>query len=110
MEPNLRQEIHQLHAGFCKGLADANRLVLLYTLDNDPCTVGELAEKLDLPQSTVSRHLGILRERGMVVDTRQGKSVLYALGDPRIIEALDILRAVMSSQLKKQIPIVRAIG
>ena len=72
MESALRDEINTLHASFCKGLADPNRLFLLYTLYEKPCTVNELADKLGLPQPTVSRHLRVLRERNMVIDTRQG--------------------------------------
>ena len=109
MDMVLRDEINNLHASFCKGLADPNRLYLLYTLNEKPCTVNELSEKLGLAQPTVSRHLRILRERNMVIDTRQGQSVLYALADERIIEALDLLRGVMSTQLQRRIPIAQAI-
>lgn len=108
MDGTLRDEINTLHASFCKGLADPNRLFLLYTLHDKPCTVNELAEKLNLPQPTVSRHLRVLRERNMVTDTRQGQSVMYRLTDPRIVDALDLLRAVMADQYKRRIPIASA--
>ncbi len=110
MDVALRDEINSLHASFCKGLADPNRLFLLYTLHDKPCTVNELAEKLNLPQPTVSRHLRVLRERNMVIDTRQGQSVSYKLADSRIIHALDLLRAVMADQFKRRIPIATAIA
>ena len=108
MDINLRDEINSLHASFCKGLADPNRLFLLYTLYEKPCTVNELAERLNPAQPTVSRHLRVLRERNMVIDTRQGQSVSYKLTDERIIEALDLLRAVMAEQFKRRIPIASA--
>lgn len=109
MDHSLKDEINTLHASFCKGLADPNRLYLLYTLYDAPCTVNELAEKLNLQQPTVSRHLRILRERNMVIDTRQGQSVSYELADERIIQALDLLRAVMAEQFKRRIPIASAL-
>lgn len=108
MESALRDEINTLHASFCKGLADPNRLFLLYTLYEKPCTVNELADKLGLPQPTVSRHLRVLRERNMVIDTRQGQSVMYKLTDERIVQALDLLRSVMADQYKRRIPIASA--
>ncbi len=100
LSPTLIQEITQLHADFCSALADSTRLILLYALANEPCNVSELTEQLDLPQPTVSRHLKILRERGLVTATRQGMSVQYALTDERIIQALDILRAIMRDRIQ----------
>jgi ArsR family transcriptional regulator len=46
-------------------------------------------------QPTTSRHLKILRDRGLVAPTRAGANVIYSLTDTRLIDALDLLRAVM---------------
>lgn len=96
----LVQEITQLHADFCSALADSTRLILLYALADGPRNVTELVEELGLPQPTVSRHLKILRDRGMVVATRQGMMVQYSLGDQRTIDALDILRSIMRDRIQ----------
>jgi DNA-binding transcriptional ArsR family regulator len=91
----LIQEIIQLHADFCSALADSTRLILLYALAEDPRNVTELTAELGLPQPTISRHLKVLRDRGLVTATRQGMSVQYALVDHRIVDVLDTLRAIM---------------
>jgi DNA-binding transcriptional ArsR family regulator len=96
----LVQEITQLHADFCSALADSTRLILLYALADGPRNVSELTEELGMPQPTVSRHLKTLRDRGMVVATRQGMTVQYSLGDRRIIDALDILRSIMRDRIQ----------
>ena len=98
MDPNLRTEIDRLHAQVCSGLADPNRILILYTLAENHYNVSDLARAVDLPQSTVSRHLKVLRERSMVVAQRNGQSVFYSLSDERIIQALDLLRAVFGGQ------------
>lgn len=102
MDHNLREEVMSLHAHICSGLADTNRILLLYTLHDAPRNVTELAELLNIPQPTVSRHLKILRERGMVNAHREGQAVIYKVSDPRIIEALDLLRQVMTDNLRSQ--------
>ncbi|MCX8063091.1 MAG: metalloregulator ArsR/SmtB family transcription factor, partial [Anaerolineales bacterium] len=61
---NLQEEIHQLHAHICSGLADPSRIMILYTLAEKECTVSEIVEALEMNQSTVSRHLKVLREIG----------------------------------------------
>lgn len=109
LSPNLIQEITQLHADFCSALADSTRLILLYALADGPCTVSELTGQLDLPQPTISRHLKILRERGLVTATRQGMSVQYALTDERIIQALDILRAIMRDRIHYRASLIAAV-
>lgn len=102
MALTLKEEVNQLHAHICKGLADPNRILLLYNLMEGPCSVTELVNKTELPQPTVSRHLRTLRERNMVMATRKGQSVIYQITDPRIVEALDLLRAVMADGLRNR--------
>ncbi|RME87809.1 MAG: ArsR family transcriptional regulator [Anaerolineae bacterium] len=110
MENPLREEINQLHAHICNGLADPIRILLLYTLADGPHSVGELAEQLELPQPTVSRHLKILRERGLAIARRQGQFVYYHLADPRVIQALDLLREVMADRLQNQASLAATIA
>jgi DNA-binding transcriptional ArsR family regulator len=102
MQPQLREEVDTLHAQLCRGLADSNRIFILYTLADRPHHVSELSEALDLPQPTVSRHLKVLRERGLVNAEREGQAVSYSLSDGRVIEALDLLRAVLAENLREQ--------
>ncbi len=102
----LVQEITQLHADFCSALADSTRLIILYALAEGPLNVTELTQQLDQPQPTISRHLKILRDRGLVAATRQGMTVQYSLADRRIIDALDILRNIMHDSIQKRASLV----
>ena len=95
----LAQEISALEADFCSALSDPTRLLILYTLADAPRNVTELANDLDLIQPTASRHLKVLRDRGLVYAVRQGTTVTYHLADPRLIQALDLLRTVMRDRL-----------
>jgi len=97
---NLTQEIAVLHAELCSALAEPTRLLVLYLLAENPCNVSELTQKLAIPQPSVSRHLRILRDGGLVHTTRQGQSVLYELTDHRVIEALDLLRGVLRERIQ----------
>jgi DNA-binding transcriptional ArsR family regulator len=110
MNQTLEQEINQLHAEFCAGLADPKRLLILYTLSERPYNVSDLAILLRLSQPSVSRHLKVLRERGMVIATRTGTSVEYRLADRRLIEALDLLRAALRDHLVHRAELVGVIG
>jgi ArsR family transcriptional regulator len=102
MPPAFEQEIYRLHSRLCAGLADPKRVLLLYALSESPRSVSELAEALQLPQPSASRHLKILRERGLVIAERQGQSVFYKLFDRRILQALDLMRGVLADILANQ--------
>jgi ArsR family transcriptional regulator len=60
-------------------LADATRCRMLWLLEPQELTVGELCDVLQLPQSTVSRHLKMLADAGWVSSRRDGTSRYYAL-------------------------------
>jgi ArsR family transcriptional regulator len=107
---SLEREVDQLHSRLCAGLADPKRILLLYALAEGALNVGELSEQLHLPQPTVSRHLKQLRERGLVRASRQGTAVFYTIADMRVIQALDLLRAVLADQLRSQADLAETVS
>ena len=98
----LQREVHQLHAEICHALSDPSRILILYELGGGTRNVGQLADALDLSQPTVSRHLKVLRDRGMVLAKRDGTSIYYSLTDPKVIKALNLLREVLAGVLEQR--------
>ena len=62
-----------------KTVADPTRLTVLKMLMEGPKHVGELNARIGLEQSLLSHHLKVLRQKGFVEATRDGKAVLYYL-------------------------------
>ena len=102
MEKPLREEINSLHANLCHGLADPSRIALLYELSTGAKNVSDLAVALEMPQSSVSRHLRILRDRQLVTSQRRGTMIFYELSDARVIDALELLRGLLRSRLESR--------
>ena len=96
---SLRLELERLYASVCKGLADPKRLLIINLLRDGEMSVSDIYEVLELPQSNVSQHLSILKDKGLVKSRRNGQFVYYSLTSPKIVEALDLLREVMDDQL-----------
>lgn len=74
-----------------KALANRHRLMILCQISETERSVGELAELLDLRDSTVSQHLALLRKDGLVKTRREGQTVWYAIASPaaqRMIETV----------------------
>jgi ArsR family transcriptional regulator len=95
----LTQEITTLHADMCSALADASRILMLYALSEKALNVTDLAHQIGISQPAASRHLKVLRERGLVRAQRQGATVEYNLEDQRLVQALDLLRQVMRDRI-----------
>lgn len=94
-----RDEYYRLHASVCKGLADPKRLLILDALRDGERSVTEICEMTDTPQSNVSQHLAVMRDKGLVVSRRDGQRVFYAVTSTKINEALDLLLDVMKSHV-----------
>jgi DNA-binding transcriptional ArsR family regulator len=99
ISPTLTQEVSMMEAELCSAFSDPTRILILYELDEHPRTVTELITDLNIAQPTASRHLKVLRDRGLVVAERQGTTMLYQLSDLRLIDALDILRSVLRDRI-----------
>jgi ArsR family transcriptional regulator len=110
MNQTLQQEISQLEADFCFALSDPTRILMLYALSEKPLNVTELTNELNIPQPTASRHLKVLRERGLVHTTRQGTTITYRLSDKRLIQALDLLRSVMRERLTQRASLINELA
>lgn len=102
MEHQEKNAIYRLHAEFCKTLSDANRLLLILELSKGEASVNDLVARLDLRQSNVSKHLAVMRERGLVVTRREGATIYYTLADQRIFEAIRLLMEVQRDLIEKR--------
>jgi ArsR family transcriptional regulator len=101
-DARLKEELEELTAGVCRALSDPKRLMILYALADRPRAVGELAELLEVSPSNVSQHLGLLRDRGLVDAERDANRVIYTLRDRRVVEAIDVMRTVMTDELDRR--------
>jgi DNA-binding transcriptional ArsR family regulator len=86
-------ESRELAARF-KALADPTRVAIVNSLSAaDEVCVCNLTETFELSQPTISHHLKILREAGLVESTRRGTWAYYRL----VPEAIDALRGALGS-------------
>jgi ArsR family transcriptional regulator len=107
---NLELEIGLLHEKVCTALGDTTRIMMLYLLAEKAMCVNEISEALDIPQPTASRHLKVLRERDLVNTERQGTNVEYSLADARIIQALNLMRELLTERLQAQAAITGSLS
>ena len=95
-------EINLMHANICQAFTDPKRIMIMYALHEQPRHVTDLANFLEMPQPTVSRHLRVLRQRSLVIAERKGAAVYYRVADDRMIQVVDTMRQVMRGVLNRQ--------
>jgi ArsR family transcriptional regulator, nickel/cobalt-responsive transcriptional repressor len=70
-------------------LATPSRVRILARLREGECSVSELTGAVEMAQPAVSHQLRVLRDLGLVVGSRRGRNVIYALYDPHVAALLD---------------------
>lgn len=92
---------YQQHADLCRVFSNAKRLKLLDVLKRDEeCTVSELQYISDIPQSTVSQHLQLMRDQGIVQRRKEGVKSYYAITDERFVEGMELMREVLLERIE----------
>lgn len=62
-----------------KALSDETRRKILKLLSERDMTAGEIAEKFKKSWATISHHLDVLKQAGLIIDERRGKYIVYSL-------------------------------
>jgi ArsR family transcriptional regulator, virulence genes transcriptional regulator len=78
-------------AALLKALANEQRLLILCHLQDGPLSVGELNDRVDLSQSALSQHLGVLRESNIVSTTRDAQTIRYEVSSDLVRKIIGLL-------------------
>lgn len=94
----------QILADFFDLLSHPTRLQFFCLLREGEKTVGELADAAGIASQNASQHLRLMREAGVVKTTRRGQQIFYRLADPRLVEAIDLLRQIVLNMIQQALP------
>ncbi len=84
------EELEQA-AGCLRTVAHPHRLRMIQMLLGGSYTVGELAKACDIPPSGASEHLGKMRDRGLLIGKRQGRSIYYEISEQGLGSIMDCI-------------------
>ena len=96
-------------ASVFQALGHPTRIAIVEALRDGELPAGAIQEKLGIEQANVSQHLAILRTRQILKHRKVGNQVLYSLGNPVLIEVLDIMRRYFHSNLKEAVQMLGEI-
>lgn len=96
------KQIYEAKAKILKAIAHPTRLWIVDKLSHSTCCVCEFVDEIEADFSTISKHLSVLKEAGIIVDEKKGKNVFYTLKTPCILRSLDCATKVLKDQLKER--------
>lgn len=88
------KNLHEHRVDVLKALAHPSRLYIVLRLAEGEACVGDLTQEVGADVSTVSKHLAILRDVGLVADRREGQNILYSLSCGCILDFIHCVDAV----------------
>ena len=104
---NTKRARYEMRASILKALAHPTRLFMIEQLSKKSHCVCELTEMVGLNVSTVSKHLSILKNAGLVNVEKKGKQVFYSLRMRCALSFLDGVEAVLREQAKDRMDAIQ---
>jgi len=101
------KELFEERARIVKALAHPTRLFIVDQLQHKPKCVQELTELIEVDISTVSKHLSVLKNAGIVSDEKRGQMVYYSLKVPCVLNFFGCVESVMNSSARQQLQIIK---
>jgi DNA-binding transcriptional ArsR family regulator len=97
----------EARARIMKAMAHPTRLFIVDELSKNERCVAELTEMVGADTSTVSKHLSVLKNAGLVDDDKRGTQVYYRLKVPCIPNFFGCMESVLQSNVEDQLRVVR---
>ena len=107
--PEQHAEIFELHAEFCKVVANPIRLMLISQLRDKELTVSDLVRETGASLTNISQHLRILRDHDIVRTRREGRSIYYRLRDVRLVQVCELTRAILLGGIRQRSALARSV-
>lgn len=77
-----------------KAISDERRRKILSILGKDDANAGEIARKFKISQPTVSNHLKILKEAGLIKERKVKQNRIYSLNKPKLDKVIETLQEI----------------
>lgn len=91
----------EVRARIIKAMAHPVRLMIIDVLKRGECPFSKLFQLFELDKSTVSKHLLVLKESGIVSSRKEGMDMIYRLDVPCITDFFSCVTAVIETKVKK---------
>ena len=107
---NDRKAMLNARAKVLKAMAHPTRLFIIEELEKEERCVCDLTSQIGADVSTVSKHLSVLRQAGIVIDDKRGNQVFYRLRVPCIQNFFGCVESVLESNAREHASLLEVVG
>jgi ArsR family transcriptional regulator, virulence genes transcriptional regulator len=109
-EVNMNQEndIYDLQAGLYQSLSSPVRLRIIHALISSAKSVNDISAEIGISQSSVSRHLAVLRSAGILTAHRRAQEVFYEITNPKVVEVCEMMRCILAEHGARQLDLLHS--
>lgn len=100
----------EARARVLKAMAHPTRLFIIEELEKEERCVCDLTAMVGADVSTISKHLSVLRQAGIVLDDKRGNQVFYRLRVPCIMNFFGCVESVLETQAREQATFLEVVG
>ncbi len=104
-----RKAMLDARAKVLKAMAHPTRLFIIEELDKEERCVCDLTGQIGADVSTVSKHLSVLKQAGIVVDDKRGNQVFYRLRVPCILNFFGCVESVLESNARDHVALLKVV-
>lgn len=105
-----QKEIYEARARIIKALAHPARLLIVDELAKQPLCVCDIRDRVGSDLSTVSKHLSVLKNAGVVADEKRGVQVFYSLRCPCVTAFFTCAESVLQINAREHARVARKRG
>ena len=105
-----KKKHYEARAKILKALAHPSRLFIVEELQKNERCVCDLTDMIGADMSTVSKHLAVLKQAGIITDDKRGNQVFYSLRVPCILNFFGCVESVLESQAKEHNEALAGLG
>jgi len=98
--------LFKLHAEICNSMGHPIRLETIHHLKEAELSFSEIAELIGVAKSTLTRHLSLMVNNGIIVQRKEKVNVYYKIASTKITAACALMREVLIERLKSNIDII----
>ncbi len=101
--------IYQMHADVCKALAHSIRIEIIDLLQDKEMGFGDIADKTGIAKSSLSQHLSIMVEKGILIQRKEGMSSFFKISTDKVSKACQLMREVLIEKIERSTKILEQI-
>ena len=88
-------QVAKQQAEICRVFGNVNRVMIVWVLDDQEMSVGDIAAAIDSSLQNTSQHLRLMQDKGVLTSRREGHAIYYRIADHVLVEGCRVFQSAL---------------